>query len=89
MDSPAGSQAEMMVTTSTSLKHHDSTVSSSSQPMTIMSTVGGHHHMETVSGDSDLDTEADPPDWRLSISQEVLATLSKKETKRQDVINGE
>lgn len=59
----------------------------SSTPLTIMTTAGGHHHVETVSGDSDLDTETDPPDWRLSISQEVLATLSKKETKRQDVIN--
>ena len=38
--------------------------------------------------DSDFDTEPDPPDWRLSIAQDELRKLSKREQKRQDVING-
>ena len=43
---------------------------------------------EDVLADSDFDTEPDPKDWRLSLPQEELAKLSKKETQRQDVING-
>lgn len=31
----------------------------------------------------------DPPNWRDMASPEALASLSKKETKRQEVINGE
>lgn len=37
--------------------------------------------------DSDLEAEADPPDWRHTISEEELKKLSSKELKRQDVIN--
>merc|ERR1719186_1636365 len=37
--------------------------------------------------DSDLEAEADPPDWRHTISEEELKKLSPKELKRQDVIN--
>ena len=36
---------------------------------------------------SDLEGDADPPDWRHSLSEEALARLSSKELKRQDVIN--
>ena len=36
---------------------------------------------------SDLEAEADPPDWRHSLSEEALARLSSRELKRQDVIN--
>ena len=36
---------------------------------------------------SDLEAEVDPPDWRLSLSEEALARLSSRELKRQDVIN--
>jgi len=41
----------------------------------------------SVSCDSDLEAEADPPDWRHTISEEELKNLSSKELKRQDVIN--
>jgi len=37
--------------------------------------------------DSDLEAEADPPDWRHTIPEEELKNLSSKELKRQDVIN--
>lgn len=36
-----------------------------------------------------LEFEVDPPNWRDMAFPEVLASLSKKETKRQEVINGE
>ena len=36
---------------------------------------------------SDLEADADPPDWRHSLSEEALARLSSRELKRQDVIN--
>jgi len=38
-------------------------------------------------GDSDLEAEPDSPDWRNSLTQEQLASMDNKETKRQDVIN--
>ena len=37
--------------------------------------------------ESDLEAEQEPPDWRNSLTQEQLASLSSKEAKRQDVIN--
>ena len=37
--------------------------------------------------DSDLEMEADPPDWRHSLTEPELNKLSSKELKRQDVIN--
>jgi len=37
--------------------------------------------------DSDLEAEQDCPDWRNSLTQEQLSSLSSKEAKRQDVIN--
>lgn len=35
-----------------------------------------------------LELEQDPPNWRELSSSETLSKLSKKETKRQEVING-
>lgn len=35
-----------------------------------------------------LEFEQDPPNWRELASPEALASLSKKERKRQEVING-
>lgn len=43
----------------------------------------------STSWDSDVDVEADPPDWSQAVSEDVLAQLSNSEKKRQDVINGE
>lgn len=40
----------------------------------------------------DSDTEADvdsPPDWKTTVPDDVLKTLSEHEIKRQEVINGE
>lgn len=36
-----------------------------------------------------LEFEQDPPNWRDQASPEALSSLSKKETKRQEVMNGE
>lgn len=36
-----------------------------------------------------LEFEQDPPNWRELAPPEALSSLSKKETKRQEVINGE
>lgn len=38
--------------------------------------------------DSDLEIEADPPDWQSLIPEEELSLLQPLEKKRQDVING-
>lgn len=35
-----------------------------------------------------LELEQDPPNWRELAPSEVLSKLTKKETKRQEVING-
>ena len=40
-----------------------------------------------VQFDSDLEAEADPPEWRHEIPEEDLKKLTSKELKRQDVIN--
>ena len=62
-----------------------STIASSSA-----SEVTSSHSFPTASflGDSDFETEPDPPDWRESINQEELNQLNPRERKRQDVING-
>ncbi|XP_012059743.1 PREDICTED: rho guanine nucleotide exchange factor 11 [Atta cephalotes] len=41
----------------------------------------------STSWDSDVDVEADPPDWSQAVTEDVLAQLSNSEKKRQDVIN--
>ncbi|EFN79653.1 hypothetical protein EAI_12197 [Harpegnathos saltator] len=43
----------------------------------------------STSWDSDVDVEADPPDWSQAVAEDVLAHLSNSEKKRQEVINGE
>ncbi|XP_014478297.1 PREDICTED: rho guanine nucleotide exchange factor 12 isoform X2 [Dinoponera quadriceps] len=41
----------------------------------------------STSWDSDVDVEADPPDWSQAVAEDVLAHLSNSEKKRQEVIN--
>lgn len=43
----------------------------------------------STSWDSDVDVEADPPDWSQAVAEDVLVHLSNSEKKRQEVINGE
>merc|ERR1711936_131921 len=45
------------------------------------------HPDNPVHFDSDLEAEADPPEWRHEIPEDDLKKLSSKELKRQDVIN--
>lgn len=37
---------------------------------------------------SDAELEPDPPDWTSSVSEEILKSLTSREKKRQEVING-
>ncbi|KAG8266997.1 Rho guanyl-nucleotide exchange factor activity protein [Homalodisca vitripennis] len=37
--------------------------------------------------DSDTEAEADPPDWKNTVPEDILKTLSAHEIKRQEVIN--
>ncbi|XP_020285964.1 rho guanine nucleotide exchange factor 11 isoform X2 [Pseudomyrmex gracilis] len=41
----------------------------------------------STSWDSDVDAEADTPDWSQAVAEDVLAQLSNSEKKRQEVIN--
>ncbi|KAJ8683003.1 hypothetical protein QAD02_018795 [Eretmocerus hayati] len=41
----------------------------------------------SASWDSDVDVEADPPDWSQAVAEDVLANLTNAEKKRQEVIN--
>ncbi|XP_025601965.2 rho guanine nucleotide exchange factor 11 isoform X3 [Athalia rosae] len=41
----------------------------------------------TASWDSDVDVEADPPDWSQGVAEDVLSRLTNSEKKRQEVIN--
>ena len=43
--------------------------------------------VQPCNSDSDLEAEADPPDWRISLPEPELARLSSSQLKRQDVIN--
>lgn len=47
-----------------------------------------HHHTAGSAWDSDMDVEADPPEWQSSLTEEELSRLHSHEKKRQDVING-
>lgn len=42
----------------------------------------------STSGDSDIDVEADTPDWSHGVAEDVLSSLTNSEKKRQEVING-
>ena len=38
--------------------------------------------------DSDTEAEPDPPDWTRRVDENVLKSLTPREKKRQEVING-
>ena len=98
LDSPAGSTQEMTHGRAVAGVQQQSSVVPSS--VGSLSTLTTNVSSTTLSGsdnashfgqtyeDSDFETEPDPPDWRLAISQDDLARLKPKERKRQDVING-
>ena len=97
LDSPAGSTQEMThgrqppvvqaVAPASVGSLSTLTTNASSITLSASSETSSQFQQQTYE-DSDFDTEPDPPDWRLSISQEELALLKPKERKRQDVING-
>ena len=98
MDSPAGSTQEMTHGRATGVQQQSSvalssvgslsTLTTNASSTTLSGSESASHFGQTYE-DSDFETEPDPPDWRLAISQDDLARLKPKERKRQDVINGE
>ncbi|XP_046628149.1 rho guanine nucleotide exchange factor 11 isoform X2 [Neodiprion virginianus] len=70
-----------------------STSSLSTRSLDSLSTSLEHVHPAatsantTASWDSDVDVEADPPDWSQGVAEDVLARLTNSEKKRQEVIN--
>ena len=65
-----------------------STLTTNASSTTLSASETSSQFQQQTYEDSDFDTEPDPPDWRLSISQDDLAKLKARERKRQDVING-
>jgi hypothetical protein len=65
-----------------------STLTTNASSSTLSGIEVGSQFQQQTYEDSDFDTEPDPPDWRVAISQDELAKLKPKERKRQDVING-
>lgn len=57
-------------------------------PSTSLEQVHPTTSTTNTSWDSDVDVEADPPDWSQAVAEDVLAQLSNSEKKRQEVING-
>lgn len=49
---------------------------------------GAGSHPTGSEWDSDMEVEADPPDWQTSVPPDDLASLHPHEKKRQDIING-
>ncbi|XP_017784842.1 PREDICTED: rho guanine nucleotide exchange factor 11 isoform X2 [Nicrophorus vespilloides] len=49
--------------------------------------VGGLSDGQGGERDSDMEVEADPPDWKSALTNEQLSNLQANEMKRQDVIN--
>lgn len=54
----------------------------------VVGNTSGHSAQQEEVEPRLLELEQDPPNWRELASTEVLSKLTKKETKRQEVING-
>ncbi len=93
MDSPAGSQeipggfrgahhaAHAAAAASDHHHHHHVTAAAAaSSPVMVVA---------PPDEDSDFETEPDPADWRPLLAPEQRDRVSKREAKRQDIINGE
>lgn len=39
-------------------------------------------------GDSDIEIEQDAPDWMKNVPEDVLAQMTHREKKRQEILNG-
>ncbi|XP_042905451.1 rho guanine nucleotide exchange factor 11 isoform X2 [Parasteatoda tepidariorum] len=81
LDSPSNS-SEMVHRTPTS-------VSVDSAPPNVTSVSGmlsGSHGLSSMD-DSDLEADADPPNWQENVNWDELKVMKPKEKKRQDVIN--
>jgi len=86
---PSRSQARLSLDAETVSKSGSSSSSSIAEIRLWEATsVGSTSRSDLQRADSDLEAEqADPPDWRNSLTPEQMANLSSKEAKRQDVIN--
>lgn len=83
LDSPCNS-SEMVHRTPTSVSADS--VPANFAPSAITSS-GGHSTTTHSYDDSDLEAEADPPNWQENVDWDVLKVMKPKEKKRQDVIN--
>ena len=45
-------------------------------------------NIQPLFGDSDTEAETDPPDWTRGVDETILKSLTSREKKRQEVING-
>ena len=45
-------------------------------------------YASVLDNDSDIEAEADLPDWTARLSPEAVERLTSKDRKRQDTING-
>lgn len=85
LDSPSNSQ-EMVHRTNSGATTTDSVSSNASTLTTgISSNTSSLNHPYD---DSDMEAEADPPNWQESVEWDFLKLMKPKEKKRQDVING-
>ncbi|KFM79191.1 Rho guanine nucleotide exchange factor 11, partial [Stegodyphus mimosarum] len=85
LDSPSNS-SEMVHRTPTSVSADS--VPANFAPSSGITSSSGHSTgtMHTYD-DSDLEAEADPPNWQENVDWDVLKVMKPKEKKRQDVIN--
>lgn len=44
--------------------------------------------IQSLLGDSDTEAETDPPDWTKGVDEAILKSLTAREKKRQEVVNG-
>ncbi|GIY71924.1 rho guanine nucleotide exchange factor 12 [Caerostris extrusa] len=86
LDSPSNS-SEMVHRTPTSVSADS--VPPNFAPNCGLNTSGSHMTGAQSTEDSDLEADADPPNWQENVDWDVLKLMKPKEKKRQDVINEE
>ncbi|GIY24324.1 hypothetical protein CDAR_266562 [Caerostris darwini] len=84
LDSPSNS-SEMVHRTPTSVSADS--VPPNFAPNCGLNTSGSHMTGAQSTEDSDLEADADPPNWQENVDWDVLKLMKPKEKKRQDVIN--
>ena len=68
--------------------HSQESPSASLDSVSVGGRVAGTLAAGTPGWDSDMEVDADPPDWQRSIDAETRRHLRPKEKQRLDVVNG-